>query len=71
MFLGYPVCEYCERCGKRVKLIWQADDKLWGRVTGYYGGNGIFCIHCFNKRAISDMIYWRASLRPFTKEERQ
>ena len=55
--------EHCEVCGRRVQLIWLADDGLWRRVTGHKNG-GLYCARCFTEAAECLGLYlrWRPEL---------
>lgn len=67
--LHLPIGEYCKRCGWRVRQTWHAEDQLWVDITGRLEGG--VCVDCFTKLAwkCGKMIYWRASLRPFAKDD--
>lgn len=45
LVLGYYL-EVCERCGRKVGLVWHANDALYQRATAA-GAAGIFCPACF------------------------
>lgn len=52
-------CEVCQRCYRRVELVWHAPDYLWAQITGHEDGGGILCVGCFDRLADGKvMLYW-------------
>lgn len=53
------VIEFCERCGRKQPLVWEADDALWKEVNGTR--NGCLCPECFDvlaERVGYQVILW-------------
>lgn len=51
---GY-YCEICQECGRKVGLVWHADDRLYrdavhDGVGSGPGASGVLCIDCFEGR---------------------
>ena len=57
--------EFCHDCGRKVEVVWTADDLLWEGLCGE--SQASLCIRCFDRRA------WRAGMllrwRPVIEEE--
>jgi hypothetical protein len=53
--------EHCQRCGRRVGVVWACtDDETWRLATGRAGG--LRCVRCFDREAddAGRMVFWLA-----------
>lgn len=63
--------EKCMNCESMVEQVWHAPDKLWNSLSGYPDGNGILCVRCFDRLALSQEVYlyWSCTPDKFHDEE--
>jgi hypothetical protein len=57
--------EICSECGGAVGVVWWCDDNdLWERITGEQDGGGVWCVQCFDNKAVQHKVYlrWKVTL---------
>jgi hypothetical protein len=57
---GYYL-EICQQCGRKVEVVWHADDDLYEAAT-HARGCGVFCVACFDRLAdatTGSYVVWR------------
>jgi len=63
--------ELCQQCKRRYRIVWNAPDDMYRKVTGLEDLSGLFCIECFDDMARSKGIelYWSCNKEGFKEGE--
>ena len=51
------VFEFCHECGRKVEVVWTADDLLWEQLCGQ--SQVPLCVRCFDRRAERAELFLR------------